>query len=193
MKLDPLNGAFSDPFNKSSVDRPSDATEGRLSVQQLQKIIRIFTVVFILSMVLLVSYYISQQVPTFPELLAKKEIVYLPIKPTEYRSTDPIPEEEVQTKPLEAERVYRSKLYQMGNMKYRAAIIYWNKDDIPSGTTYKETSPYSALNELKNNDRYDGAVFLKGGTDQEYFEKSAFEDLMAKMKSKKSGVIRIKD
>jgi hypothetical protein len=193
VKPDLSKEAFSDPFSGTSRARISEEVEGPLSIQKLQRIIRIFTGVFILTMAILVFYYISQQIPTFPELLAKKEIVYLPIKPVEYRSTDPVPTDVVQTNPQEVERVYRSKSYNMGNIRYRAAIIYWDIEDVPSGTTYKETSPYNALSELRNSDRYDGVVFLKGGTDEEYFEKSAFGDLMATMKSKKTGVIRIKD
>lgn len=191
MKASLFKGKFSNPFDKRERERYSNVTFW--TTQRLRLLIRLFAVVFIISVTVLIVHRIADKPLTFEQKLMRKEAVYLPIKAPPFRVTDAAKSEVINNNPAESERTFQTQLYSIGNLRYRAVTVYWNKSDIPEGTTYKQVSPLGAMKELIDNERYDGVVFMLGAEGEEYYSRSTFDDFIAKLKLQQAPSVRIKD
>lgn len=184
-----LNRRLPDPFSK---DYSSNEAVVNRKIAKIQKIIRYFATLFVMAMILLVLYQVANQAPSFRQQLEQKEEVYLTVKPPRFNAAD-IPEEKEEASIEKADRVYYTKFFQIGSLKYRAAIAYWDINDVPRGTVYKAISPYGALRELQVSDRYDGIVFLRNNEEQEFFGRATFNELMARLPEKGKAEVRLKE
>lgn len=178
-----------DPFSK---DYSSNEAVMNRKIQKIQRFIRIFTIVFVISMVIIVVYTLTNQPPTFSQKLSQKEEIFLTIKAPLFKVGDQMVEKTFEELKAE-EKVYYSKFYQIGFLRYTAVIAYWNLRDVPRGTVYKSISPYKALQELETVDRYDGIVFLMENGEQEYYGKSTFRDVIETLSDQGTPAIRLKE
>ncbi len=188
MSVNLFKGSFSNPFQKRI--RSDDPEDSFWTNRKIRVVIRFFAAVFILFVSAMTVYRLTNKPLNFEQKLASKEAVYLPIKQPPFRAADPASDEVIVPNPGEKERLYQTQIYSIGNLRYRAAIVYWDRSDIPKGTTYKQVSPLGAIKELIENDLYDGVVFILGA-EQEYYGRSTFDDLILKLKLKQPPSVRI--
>ncbi len=185
-----FKGSFSNPFHKR--ERSQDLEDSFWTNRTVRIAIRFFVVLFVAFVSVMTVYRLTKKPLTFEQKLVSKEAVYLPIKQAPFRAADPAAAEGIVRNPGEKERLYQTQIYSIGNLRYRAAIVYWDRSDIPQGTTYKQVSPLGAVKELMENDLYDGVVFILGA-EQEYYGRSTFDDLILKLKLKQPPSVRIKE